>query len=353
MDICLVTGSAGLVGSESVRFFSSKGMQTIGIDNDMRAVFFGEEASVAWNLRRIKEDIPSYVHHAEDIRNVSALERIFAAYEGDIKLVIHTAAQPSHDWAARDPRLDFSINATGTLNLLEATRKFCPNAVFIYTSTNKVYGDLPNALPLVENESRFGIDPGHSYAEYGIDEAMGVDQNKHSVFGASKLAADIMVQEYGRYFNMKTACFRGGCLTGPAHSGTRLHGFLAYLMKCAVTGEPYTIYGYKGKQVRDNIHSFDLVNMFWHYYLAPIPGAVYNAGGGRHANCSVVEAIRHCEAISGRKIQVTYEKRNRNGDHIWWISDVRKFRGDFPEWDYRYTLTEILTDLYRQLVKRY
>ncbi|BBO66737.1 NAD-dependent epimerase [Desulfosarcina alkanivorans] len=353
MDICLVTGSAGLVGSECVRFFSAKGMQTVGIDNNMRAVFFGDDASVSWNVKRIGEEIPSHVHHEEDIRDVSALERILGEYQNDIRLVIHAAAQPSHDWAAGDPSMDFTINANGTLNLLEATRKFCPDAVFIYTSTNKVYGDLPNHLPLVEKESRFEIDAGHPYAEYGIDESMGIDQNKHSVFGASKLAADIMVQEYGRYFNMKTGCFRGGCLTGPAHSGTRLHGFLAYLMKCAVTGAHYTIYGYKGKQVRDNVHSFDLANMFWHFYRSPRPGEVYNAGGGRHANCSILEAIRLCEAITGQKIRFSYEDQHRNGDHIWWISDVRKFQKDFPGWDYSYTLEDILTDLYRQFRERY
>jgi CDP-paratose 2-epimerase len=353
MDICLVTGSAGLVGSDSVRFFSSKGMQTVGIDNGMRETFFGEEASVSWNLKRLGEDIPSHIHCHEDIRNINAIESIFREYNSDIKLVIHAAAQPSHDWAARDPSMDFSINANGTLNLLEATRKFCPDAVFIYTSTNKVYGDLPNYLPLVENESRFEIDPDHPFAAYGIDESMGIDQNKHSLFGASKLAADIMVQEYGRYFHMKTACFRGGCLTGPAHSGTRLHGFLAYLMKCAVTGEHYTIYGYKGKQVRDNIHSYDLANMFWHFYRSPRPGEVYNVGGGRHSNCSMIEAIRHCEAISGCKMRTSYEEQNRNGDHIWWISDVRKFRRDFPEWEYRYTLQDILEDLHGQFSKRY
>ena len=353
MDICLVTGSGGLVGSESVRYFSSKGMQTVGIDNNMRATFFGKQASVAWNLKRISDEIPGHIHHEKDIRSTEALEKIFGDYNHDIKIVIHTAAQPSHDWAARDPVVDFAINATGTLNLLEMTRKYCPEAVFIFTSTNKVYGDRPNTLPLIEHESRYEIEANHPYAEYGIDESMGVDQTKHSVFGASKTSADILVQEYGRYFNMKTACFRGGCLTGPAHSGTRLHGFLAYLMTCAIKGEHYTIYGYKGKQVRDNIHSYDLVSMFWHFYQSPRSGAVYNVGGGRHSNCSLVEAIRLCEAICSKKIRRSYENQSRNGDHIWWISDVRKFQNDFPDWNYTYTLHDIMLDLFRQFRKRY
>jgi len=352
MTICLVTGSAGLIGSESVRFFASKGFQVIGIDNDMRRAFFGEEASVRWNLNRLKEEVPGYIHFDEDIRDTSKIKALFHQFGTDIDLIIHTAAQPSHDWAASDPITDFSINAAGTLNFLEAARKYCPDSVFIFTSTNKVYGDRPNHLPFIEQESRYEIDPQHPFAGQGIDESMEIDHCKHSVFGASKLSADIMVQEYGRYFGMNTACFRGGCLTGPAHSGTQLHGFLAYLMKCAITNQYYTIFGYKGKQVRDNIHSYDLVNMFWHFYQNPQKGEVYNAGGGRHSNCSILEAISICEDITGRKVIWSYNERNRNGDHIWWISDVRKFQKHYPEWQYKYSLKQTIEELFESMSSR-
>lgn len=298
----------------------------VGIDNDMRRYFFGPEASTEWSRRQLEAELPDYKHCNADIRNQDAMTRIFAEYSSDINLIIHAAAQPSHDWAAREPFTDFSINATGTLILLEMTRQYCPNAVFIFTSANKVYGDLPNYLPLIEMETRWEVDPSHLYAEYGIDETMSIDQSKHSLFGASKVAVDVLVQEYGRYFGMKTACFRGGCLTGPGHSGAMLHGFLAYLMKCAVTGERYTVLGYKGKQVRDNIHSYDLVNAFYHFYQNPRVGEVYNIGGSRHANCSVLEAIRLCEQIAAKKLNWSYSEANRSGDHIWWISDVRKFQ---------------------------
>ena len=279
-----------------------------------------------------------------DIRDETKMQNLFRDCASDLSGVIHCAAQPSHDWAARDPFKDFTVNANGTLVLLEMTRKYVPEAVFIFTSTNKVYGDLPNSLPLVEKETRWELED-HFYAEFGIDEAMSIDQSKHSLFGASKVAADILVQEYGRYFGMKTAIFRGGCLTGPAHSGTQLHGFLAYLAKCVVNGNPYTVFGYKGKQVRDNIHSHDLVNMFWQFYLKPRIGEVYNAGGSRHSNCSMLEAIKICEELSGREMIWTYEENNRVGDHIWWISDVRKFKSHFPEWEYRYGIREILEEI--------
>src|SRR5215212_8207868 len=269
MKIALITGSGGLIGSEAVSFFADKFDLVIGIDNNLRQYFFGKEASTDWNRNRLCEKFKNYKDYSVDIRNYADLEVIFKKYGSDVSLIIHTAAQPSHDWAAKEPLTDFSVNATGTLNLLELTRLQCPDAVFIFTSTNKVYGDNPNLLPLIELESRWEIDSRHPYYEKGIDEQMSIDHSKHSVFGASKVAADIMVQEYGRYFNMKTAIFRGGCLTGPNHSGAQLHGFLAYLMKCAITGSHYTIFGYKGKQVRDNIHSYDLVNMFWNYYQAP------------------------------------------------------------------------------------
>lgn len=352
MDLVLVTGSAGLIGSETVRFFSGKGFGVIGIDNDMRRCFFGDDASTAWSVLQLKNTCPHYVHVDEDIRSEKALDRLFDKYGSDIKLIVHAAGQPSHDWAAGRPLVDFSVNADATLVLLEMTRKYCPKAVFIFTSTNKVYGDAPNRLPLVEQETRWEIDADHPFYKFGIDESMGIDQCKHSLFGVSKLAADLLVQEYGRYFGMKTACFRGGCLTGPAHSGAVLHGFLAYLVQCAISGQPYTVYGYKGKQVRDNMHSYDLVNMFWHFYQAPKAGAVYNTGGSRHANCSVIEAIDRIRTLTGDSVKWSYAPENRNGDHIWWISDIRKFQRDYPHWTYRYGLDEILSGIHDGLTKR-
>lgn len=345
MSIALVTGSAGLIGSETSRSLSSRGLEIVGIDNDMRAEFFGADASTAPTRQRLEQELPGYRHYAIDIRDAEAVNRVFKEFGKSIQVVVHTAAQPSHDWAAQSPITDFSVNALGTLNLLEATRLYCPDAVFIFTSTNKVYGDTPNRLPLVELEKRWEIAKDHPYIN-GIDESMSIDQTKHSVFGASKVAADVMVQEYGRYFGMKTGCFRGGCLTGPAHAGTELHGFLAYLMKCTVTGKPYRVFGYKGKQVRDNIHSHDLVNAFWEFFQAPRPGEVYNLGGSRHSNCSMVEAIEVCEQISARKLDWTYVEDNRIGDHIWWISDVAKFQSHYPTWNYRYNLHGILKEIH-------
>jgi CDP-paratose 2-epimerase len=350
MDIALITGSAGLIGAESVRFFSNKGFNVVGIDNDMRKVFFGDEASTQWSRKKLESEITDYTHYNEDIRDKTAIKAIFEKYGKDIKLIIHTAAQPSHDWAAKDPFTDFTVNANGTLTLLEMTRQYCPDAVFIFTSTNKVYGDTPNNLPLVELDTRWEIDRSHHYYENGIDESMSVDQTKHSLFGASKLAADVLVQEYGRYFNMKTVCFRGGCLTGPGHSSTELHGFLAYLMKCAVTGKHYTIFGYKGKQVRDNIHSYDLVNAFWHFYQKPRTGEVYNMGGSRHSNCSMLEAIEMCEKITRKKMDYSYTESNRIGDHIWWISDVSKFRSHYPGWNYKYNINDIMVEIFQNSV---
>jgi len=350
-DVLLVTGSAGLIGSETVRFFAQKGLTIVGIDNDMRAHFFGQEASTRWNRLQLEEQVPNYQHVEADIRDPEAMGRLFSRYGGAITGVIHTAAQPSHDWAARDPMLDFTVNANGTLVLLEMTRQHCPEAVFIFTSTNKVYGDTPNSLPLVELETRWELQ-NHPYAAHGIDEQMSIDQSKHSLFGASKVAADVMVQEYGRYFGLKTGVFRGGCLTGPAHSGTELHGFLAYLAKCAVTGKPYTVFGYKGRQVRDNIHSHDLVQMFWHFFQAPRAGEVYNAGGSRHSNCSMQEATGLCEELTGREMSISYAQENRIGDHIWWISDVRKFRSHYPDWQYRYDIRGILEEIVTALQER-
>jgi CDP-paratose 2-epimerase len=352
MSTVLITGSAGLIGSESVRFFADLGFNIIGIDNDMRSFFFGEDASNLWNRDLLKEKyVNRYQHFDLDIRNREDIENIFKEYSSDIVLVIHSAAQPSHDWASKDPHTDFTVNANGTLVLLEATRQYCPHSVFIFTSTNKVYGDTPNFLPLKDLETRWEIDPSHQYSE-GIDESMTIDNSKHSLFGASKVAADILVQEYGRYFGLKTASFRGGCLTGPAHSGAKLHGFLAYLMKCTITSEPYTIFGYKGKQVRDNIHSYDLVNAFYNFYQNPRCGEVYNIGGSRFSNCSMLEAISICEEISGMKLEYTYTEDNRSGDHIWYISDVRKFQSHFPQWHYKYKLRSIFEEIYTAQTSR-
>lgn len=345
MSVALVTGSAGLIGSESVRFFCDRGFTVVGIDNDMRRVFFGKDASTAWTRGRLMEEYADrYIHHDVDIRDQDATGRIFRHYGSAIELIIHTAAQPSHDWAARNPSVDFTVNAGGTLVMLENMRAHCPAAVFIFCSTNKVYGDNPNRLPLAEDELRWEIDPDHPFHD-GIDETMSVDFCKHSLFGASKLAADVMVQEYGRYFGFKTAVFRGGCLTGPQHAGAELHGFLAYLARCTVTRTPYTIYGYKGKQVRDNMHSFDLVNAFFHFYRAPRAGEVYNIGGGRFSNCSVLEAIGLCEEIAGTPLRWSYQELNRDGDHIWWISDNRKFESHYPGWNLTFTVRRILDEI--------
>jgi CDP-paratose 2-epimerase len=345
MSVAIVTGSAGLIGSETSRRLHAEGFDVIGIDNDMRAQFFGESASTAATRETLKATLARYRHLSLDIRDGEAVMEVFKKQGAKTRLVVHTAAQPSHDWAARDPQVDFGVNALGTLNLLEATRQHCPEAVFIFTSTNKVYGDTPNRLPLVELEKRWEIAAGHPF-EPGIDETMSIDQTKHSLFGASKVAADVLVQEYGKYFGMRTASFRGGCLTGPAHAGAELHGFLAYLMKCTVQGLPYKVFGYKGKQVRDNIHSYDLVEAFWRFYQAPRAGEVYNIGGSRHANCSILEAIELCQEISGRKLNWNYIEDNRIGDHIWWISDVRKFQSHYPGWNYRYSLHGILEEIY-------
>lgn len=352
MSVVLVTGSAGLIGAESVRHFGALGYTVAGIDNDMRAYFFGEEASTHWAVAALQERCPGYRHHNADIRDYGAIEAVFKEYAGEVALVIHTAAQPSHDWAAKEPLTDFTVNAMGTLNLLELTRHHAPEAPFIFTSTNKVYGDTPNQLPLVEEETRWEVAPDHPFRAHGIDESMSIDQCKHSVFGASKVAADVMVQEYGRYFAMNTAVFRGGCLTGPGHSGAELHGFLSYLMKCAMTGREYTVFGYKGKQVRDNIHACDLVACFEAVFRAPRSGEVYNIGGGRHSNCSMQEAIGLCETITGKKMRVTYLDENRIGDHIWWIGDVRKFQSHYPEWSYRYDIQSILEEIYHGLEGR-
>ena len=353
MSIAIVTGAAGLIGSEAVRHFCKVGMTVIGIDNDMRRVFFGDEASTKWQQGRLQEELgDKYVHLDADIRSTDRINEIFKEYGKNIELIVHTAAQPSHDWAARDPQMDFTVNANGTLNLLQATRDHAPDAVFIFTSTNKVYGDTPNHLPLIEQETRWEIDESHQFT-VGISEEMSIDNCLHSLFGASKVAADILVQEYGRYFGMKTASFRGGCLTGPNHSGTQLHGFLAYLMKCTMTGTPYTVFGYKGKQVRDNIHSYDLIQAFDHFFRAPRSGEVYNIGGSRFSHCSMREAITICEEITGRQLAHSYAEDNRVGDHMWYVSDVSKFQSHYPDWNLTLNVKDILTQIYEYNVDRW
>ncbi len=332
--------------------FHGLGWDVFGIDNDLRATFFGPEASTQWMADSLDTDLPRYRHTPIDIRDSDAVTKLVQAVSQDLGLVIHTAAQPSHDWAARDPVTDFTVNANGTLALLEAVRHHAPEATFIFTSTNKVYGDTPNRLPLEEQGQRYELPVGHEW-HAGIPETMSIDHSTHSLFGVSKAAADLMVQEYGRYFGMNTAVFRGGCLTGPGHSGAELHGFLAYLMKCTATGRPYKVYGYKGKQVRDNIHSADLVAAFEHVAGGPRSGAVYNIGGGREVNCSMLEAISLCEEITGRDLEWEYVDENRIGDHMWWVGDLSLFKRDYPDWELRYDVRGILEEIYEQNRQRW
>lgn len=352
MGTVIVTGSGGLVGAEAARQFALSGRVVAGVDNDMRAYFFGPEASTGGAVERLREECPAYRHHHADIRDQNAMERVFLEHRGGIEAVVHAAAQPSHDWAAREPLTDFGVNATGTLNLLELTRRHAPEAVFIFTSTNKVYGDTPNRLPLVELDDRWEVDPGHPCAAHGIDESMSIDRTRHSLFGASKVAADIMVQEYGRHFGMPTVVFRGGCLTGPGHNGVELHGFLAYLMKCAVTGTRYRIFGHRGKQVRDNIHAADLARCFLEVARDPRPGEVYNIGGGRASNCSMREAVALCGEIAGRPMDTVYVEEARAGDHVWWISDTRRFEAHYPGWRRTHNIRSILEEIYVGLQSR-
>lgn len=350
----MVTGSGGLIGSESVAHFVARGFEVVGLENDTRGRLFGAEASTAHMTEALRARLgDSFRSLPVDIRDREAVERVFAERAGRIELVIHTAAQPSHDWAASDPHADFEINANGTLNLLEATRKHAEGATFVHCSTNKVYGDTPNSLPLVELPGRLELPEDHRYYE-GVDTSMSIDRSTHSLFGVSKTAADLLVQEYGRYFGLPTVCFRGGCLTGPNHAGTMLHGFLSYLMRATVTGEPYTVFGYGGKQVRDNIHSADLVAAFEHFHLdARAGGAVYNIGGGRECNCSMLEAIELCERIAGKQLRWTLSERNRVGDHRWWISDLRPFQADFPGWSLTRGLEQILREVHEQNAERW
>lgn len=338
----LVTGSSGLIGSELVAHFAAVADRVSGLDNNMRADFFGREGDTRWNLARLRERHPAFVHHDLDVRDRGALERLFADEDG-YDLVIHCAAQPSHDLAASRPFDDFDVNAGGTLNLLEATRRRCPEAVFVLLSTNKVYGDAPNELPLVELPRRW--DYARPEDHDGIDESMRVDQSKHSLFGASKLAADVMTQEYGRYFGMRTHCLRGGCLTGPNHSGVELHGFLSYLVKVQLTGRTYRIYGHGGKQVRDNIHSRDVARAVEAIYRAPRCGAVYNIGGGRANACSILEAFDLVERLTGARMRHEYVDRAREGDHVCYITNLARLRGDHPGWALTRSLEDIVGEI--------
>jgi CDP-paratose 2-epimerase len=352
VPVAIVTGSGGLIGSESVRFFSERGLDVLGIDNDMRARFFGPEASTRQVSASLTAELDSFRHLDLDIRDADGVMDVFARHSSEIELIVHTAAQPSHDWAASDPETDFTVNANGTLNLLEAARKHTPDAAFVFASTNKVYGDRPNFLPLVETDTRLELPEDHRWYR-GIDLEMSIDLCTHSLFGVSKAAADLMVQEYGRYFDMPTVCFRGGCLTGPQHAGAQLHGFLAYLMKCTVTGEPYTIFGYGGKQVRDNIHAYDVVRAFGAFHANPRRAAVYNLGGGRQSNVSMLEAIELCEATAGRKLRYTLSDSARVGDHKWWISDLDTFKADYPDWKLTFGIVDTLRDIYDHNVEQW
>ena len=345
MAVALITGSTGLIGSAASYRFEALGYDVWGVDNDARSTFFGPEASTEQMRSSLERDLRNYRHFDLDVRDRADMEKLVADAGSDLTLVIHAAAQPSHDWSALEPLTDFAVNAVGTVNVLEAVRRHAPGAAFIFTSTNKVYGDTPNQLPFVEHEKRYDLSPEHEWFD-GIPESMSIDRSTHSPFGVSKAAADLMVQEYGRYFGMRTGIFRGGCLTGPGHAGAELHGFLAYLMKCTVTGKPYTVHGYQGKQVRDNIHAADLVSAFEHFARRPKSAAVYNIGGGREVNCSMLEAIDLCEQVSGCELTWSYSDANRVGDHQWWIGDLSRFRSDYPEWALRFDIRGILVDIF-------
>lgn len=345
MPIAVVTGSGGLIGSESVRCFVRRGYDVVGLDNDMRSVFFGPSASTRAQTEGLVRELPEFHALDVDIRDADAVGRVFTRHAREIELVVHAAAQPSHDWAASDPQTDFGVNAVGTLNLLEAARAHAPDATFVFLSTNKVYGDRPNSLPLQETERRLELPEDHTYFG-GIDTSMPVDRCLHSLFGVSKLSADLMVQEYGRYFSMPTVCFRGGCLTGPAHAGAQLHGFLSYLVRCVAEARPYTVFGYGGKQVRDNIHSADLVRAIEAFHASPRSAAVYNIGGGRENSCSVLEAIELAQQVVGRELEWTFSNDARTGDHRWWISDLSEFRSHYPAWAQERTIEDTVREIW-------
>jgi len=347
MKIALITGSCGLVGSESSLFFSKKGFKILGLDNNYRKIFFGKDGDISWMRNKLKKELKNYQHYNTDIRNFANLKKIFQKFKKNISVIIHAAAQPSHDWAKDKAFIDFDINAKGTLNLLELTKLYCPDAPFIFMSTNKVYGDNPNLLPLVEKKTRWEVRGNHKFKS-GIDESMSIDDCTHSFFGASKAYADLIVQEYGKNIGLKTACFRAGCITGPKHSGAKLHGFLSYLVKTSLQSKKYSLIGYKGKQVRDNIHSNDLVSCFWEYYKKPGYGEVYNMGGGRFSNCSIIEALNLVENIAGIKIKKKILRKNRVGDHIWYISNTKKFKKKYPNWKQKFSTKKIISELIKQ-----
>lgn len=350
MPTAIVTGSGGLIGSESVRTLTREGFDVIGVDNDMRASFFGPSASTHRTTTELRETFATFRHAELDIRDRDGIDQLIREAAPSLELVVHTAAQPSHDWAARDPHVDFSVNAVGTLNLLQSLRDHKPDATFVFTSTNKVYGDRPNYLPLEEHELRLELPEAHEWYG-GVTTDMPIDHTTHSLFGVSKASADLLVQEYGRYFDMPTVCFRGGCLTGPQHAGAELHGFLSYLVKCAVTGNHYTVFGYDGKQVRDNIHSYDVVQAFLAFHRAPKASAVYNLGGGRESNISMREAILKCESLTGRPMNVTFGGDARIGDHRWWVSDLSAFQADYPEWALTRSMDDVLQEIHDAAVE--
>ena len=351
MPRAVVTGTGGLIGSEVSRHLDRLGFEVVGIENNMRASFFGADASTEPVSEALIRDCESFRREWLDIRDAEGVSALFASTPG-IELVVHAAAQPSHDWAASDPQTDFAINANGTINLLEATRSSCPDASFVFLSTNKVYGDTPNHLPLIEAGDRLDLEPDHPWWN-GIDTSMSIDRSTHSLFGVSKAAADLAVQEYGHYFGMPTVALRCGCLTGPSHAGARLHGFLAYLMMCTATGTPYTILGYDGLQVRDNLHSLDVARAVEAFHRNPRSGAVYNLGGGRGNSISMREAVRLCEQVSGRELDARYSDTARPGDHRWWISSLAEFQADYPDWSAAINLRQIVADIHDQNVERW
>ncbi len=344
MSLAIITGSSGLVGSESVNFFCDKGFDVIGIDNNLRQFFFGKDGSTLWVKKGLQKRNKKFKHYNLDIRNYRGLEKLFNKYKNNISVIIHCAAQPSHDYAKKFPFLDYHVNATGTLNLLELTKIFCPNAPFIFMSTNKVYGDSPNKLKLLEKKTRWELKNKDKLFK-GVDEGFSIDNSTHSFFGVSKIYADLIVQEYGKNIGLKTVCFRGGCITGPNHSGAKLHGFLSYLVKSCLINKKYTLIGYKGKQVRDNLHSVDLVNCFWEFFKKPRVGEVYNIGGGRFSNCSIIEALDLVESLSNINIKRKIIKEPRVGDHIWYISNLSKFKKHYPKWKQKFNTKKIIKEL--------
>ena len=344
MSIAIITGSSGLIGSESVNFFCKKGFDVIGIDKNLRKFFFGDSSSTLWIKNKLIKTYKNFNNYNIDIRDEQKLNKIFLKFKKNIKLIIHSAAQPSHDYGKNFPKIDFSINAAATLNLLELTRKYCPDAVFIFMSTNKVYGDNPNKLNFLEKKTRWELELRNKNYN-GIDEQFSVDNCIHSFFGASKAYGDLIVQEYGKNVGLKTVCFRAGCITGPNHSGAKLHGFLSYLVKVSLLHKKYVMIGYKGKQVRDNLHSKDLINSFWEFYKNPKKGEIYNIGGGRYSNCSIIEALNIFEKITHIGVKKIFKKEPRVGDHIWYISNIDKFKKDYPNWKQEYNTEKILYEL--------